>query len=206
MHLNGTSSGSTVASPADEDRIEFPAAFPGYAAEATAAASPFPAKRPHWTALERVGFRVAFLYSPLLGAWHLDATHRASGAFLDPEAKPITDLYVDPSGSNFTRSGDGELWPSGVHLDAKKHTVTLRCYVGSPTTYAWQLPDANHMILTSIAPEAPKPDAKHTPDPRAKPAAPFVPAVLTLTRTPIPSHYPLLERGFHFVNQWGLER
>jgi hypothetical protein len=38
------------------------------------------------------------------------------------------------------------------------------------------------------------------------PAAPFVPAVLTLTRTPIPNHYPLPNRGFHFVNQWGLER
>jgi len=30
--------------------------------------------------------------------------------------------------------------------------------------------------------------------------------VLTLTRTSIPNHYPLLDRGFHFVNQWGLER
>ena len=58
--------------------------------------------------------------SSLLGAWHLDPTHPASGAFLDPESKPITDLYVDPSGSNFTRSGDGELWPTGVQLDAKK--------------------------------------------------------------------------------------
>jgi hypothetical protein len=142
--------------------------------------------------------------SPLLGAWHLDPAHPANGAFIDPESKPITDLYVDPSGSNFTRSGDGALWRTGVHLDAKKHTVTLRCYVGAPTTYTWQLPDANHLILTSIAPEAPKPGAQQKPG--TKPAPPFVPAVLTLTRTPTPSHYPLLERGFHFVNQWGLER
>jgi hypothetical protein len=30
--------------------------------------------------------------------------------------------------------------------------------------------------------------------------------VLTLVRVPLPSHYPLEERGFHWVNEWGLER
>jgi len=29
---------------------------------------------------------------------------------------------------------------------------------------------------------------------------------LTLVRVPLPSHYPLQDRGFHFVNEWGLER
>jgi hypothetical protein len=140
--------------------------------------------------------------SPLLGAWHLDRALSANGAFLDPEAKPITDLYVDPSGSNFMRSGDGELWRTGVNLDGKKHTVTLRCYVGVPVTYAWQMPDANHLVLIPTPPDKPKtkPGAKEKAD--VKPSAPFVPAVLTLTRTRILSHYPLLERGFHFVNQW----
>jgi hypothetical protein len=68
------------------------------------------------------------------------------------------------------------------------------------------MPDANHLVLTSTPPEQPKakPGAKQKADPQ--PAAPFVPAVLSWTRTPIPSHYPLLERGFHLVNQWGLER
>ena len=37
-------------------------------------------------------------------------------------------------------------------------------------------------------------------------ASPFTPAVLALTRTPTPDHYPLLERGFHFISEWRYER
>jgi hypothetical protein len=136
--------------------------------------------------------------SPLLGAWHLDAPHPASGAFIDPEGIPITDLYVAPSNRAYTRSSDGELWLSGVNLNLKKHTVRISCYfIGAPTNYIWQLSDADHLILTSIPP---KPDPKHKPD------APFTPAVITLTRTPVPTHYPLLERGFHFISEWRYER
>jgi hypothetical protein len=54
--------------------------------------------------------------------------------------------------------------------------------------YSVTHPDATHMVLTPI-----KDDAKTEP-------------VLTLERMPLPQHYPLLERGFHFVNEWGLER
>ena len=139
--------------------------------------------------------------SPLVGAWHLDATHPASGAFIDPEGVPITDLYVAPSSRAYTRSTDSELWLSSVNLDSKKHTVRINCYfISDPTNYAWQLSDPDHLILTSVPPEAPKPDSKQ------KPAAPFTPAVLTLTRTPTPAHYPLLERGFHFISEWRYER
>jgi hypothetical protein len=149
--------------------------------------------------------------SPLLGAWHLDATHPASGAFLDPEGLPISDLYVDPSTRAYTRSTDGELWLSSVNLDPKKHTVRISCYfISAPTNYAWQLSDPNHLILTSLPPDAPpnapKPDPKHKSAPPARPAAPFTPAILTLTRTPTPAHYPLLERGFHFISEWRYER
>ena len=142
--------------------------------------------------------------SPLVGAWHLDATHPASGAFIDPEGHPVTDLYVAPSSRAYTRSTDGELWLTGVNLDAKKHTVRINCYfISDPTNYAWQLSGPDHLILTAVPPDAPKPDSKHNP---AKPAAPFTPAVLTLTRTPTPAHYPLLERGFHFISEWRYER
>jgi hypothetical protein len=142
--------------------------------------------------------------SPLVGAWHLDATHPASGAFIDPEGRPVTDLYVAPSSRAYTRSTDGELWLSGVNLDSKKHTVRISCYfIGPPTNYAWQLSDANHLILTSVPPDPPKPDPKRKLD---RPAAQFSPAVLTLTRIPTPAHYPLLERGFHFINEWRYER
>jgi hypothetical protein len=142
--------------------------------------------------------------SPLVGAWHLDAFYPASGAFIDPEGVPITDLYVAPSSRAYTRSTDGELWLSRVDLNPKIHTVRINCYfIAAPTNYAWQLSDPNHLILTSVPPDQPKPGPKHKP---AKAAAPFTPAVLTLTRTPTPDHYPLLERGFHFISEWRYER
>jgi hypothetical protein len=76
--------------------------------------------------------------SPLLGAWHLDVTHPASGAFIDPKGLPITDLYVAPSSRAYTGSSDGELWLSGVNLDPKRHTVLINCYfISAPTNYAW---------------------------------------------------------------------
>ena len=142
--------------------------------------------------------------SPLVGAWHLDATHPASGAFIDPKGLPVTDVYVASSGRAYTRSSDGQLWLSGVDLDPKKHTVRVNCYfINDPTNYAWQLSDPNHLVLTSVSPEPPKPDPKHPP---SKPPVLFTPAVLTLTRTPTPAHYPLLERGFHLISEWRYER
>ena len=104
----------------------------------------------------------------------------------------------------YTRSTDGELWLSRVNLDSKKHTVRISCYfIGSPTNYAWQLSDPDHLILTPVPPDPPKPDPQHKLE---RPVAQFSPAVLTLTRIPTPAHYPLLERGFHFINEWRYER
>ncbi|MFC5864674.1 hypothetical protein ACFPT7_20365 [Acidicapsa dinghuensis] len=142
--------------------------------------------------------------SPLVGAWHLDDAHAASGAFIDPEGIPVTDLYVAQSGRAYTRSADGELWLTGVDLDQKGHTVRIDCYfINPPTNYAWQLSDPNHLILTSILPNPSKITPENKP---AKPAPPIKPAILTLTRTPTPDHYPLLERGFHFISEWRYER
>jgi hypothetical protein len=139
--------------------------------------------------------------SPLVGDWRLDAAHPASGAFIDPRGLAITDLYVAPSGRAWTRSTDGELWLTPVNLDDKKHTVRINCYfIGPPTNYSWLLSDPDHLVLTAVPPEPPKPDSNR------KPAAPFSPAILTLTRIPTPSHYPLLERGFHFISEWRYER
>jgi hypothetical protein len=58
-------------------------------------------------------------------------------------------------------------------------------------------------LISSVPPDPPKPDPKSKVD---RPAAQFSPAVLTLTRIPTPAHYPLLERGFHFINEWRYER
>ncbi len=70
--------------------------------------------------------------SPLVGAWHVDDTHLASGAFIDPEGLPVTDLYVAPSGCACTRSADGELWLSGVDLNPEEHAVRINCYFITP--------------------------------------------------------------------------
>jgi hypothetical protein len=147
--------------------------------------------------------KAAQVKSPMLGAWKLDAVPKASGPFVSPEGEPMTALYVDTVQRAFARSTDGALWRTRLTLDDKAHTVRIRFYVGAPTLYAYAMPDGDHLVLTTKAPEAQK-DAKGKAD--AKPAAAFTPEVLTLTRIPIPAHYPLLERGFHFVNQWGLER
>ena len=146
--------------------------------------------------------------TPLIGAWKLDATHPASGAFITPEDVPVSDLYIDTAVRAFSRSATGELWRTRINLDAKAHTIHIACYTKPGVTYAWQMPDATHLVLTSTPPEAPKADAKADSKTaaKAKPAPAFTPVTVTLTRTQIPSHYPLLERGFHAINEWGLER
>jgi hypothetical protein len=138
--------------------------------------------------------------SPLLGSWHVDPTHAATGAFLTAEGLPATDLYIDTVMRAFTRSSDLTLWRTGLKVDDKAHTIGIGHLGVPPVVYQYQMPDANHLVLVSTAPKA---DAKVTPDPKARP---FVAETVTLTRTPVPTHYPLLDRGFHWVNEWGLER
>jgi hypothetical protein len=142
------------------------------------------------------GHKAAQVKTPLLGAWKLDPAHQASGAFVTPEGSPATELYVDTSVRAFMRSASGELWRTRLTEDDKAHTLRVRCYVKDAVMYTLQMPDENHVVLTSKAPEPPK----------GKTAQPFTPEVVTLTRVPVPAHYPLLDRGFHLVNQWGLER
>lgn len=145
--------------------------------------------------------------TPLLGAWHLDSTHPARGPFITGNGLPASDFYVDAANRAFRRSTDGTLWHTSIQMDHNADKITI--FSGRPTTYAWQMVDANHLTLTTTPPKAPpakkaEPGAKVQPDARS--AAPFVPQVLTFTRTPIPSHYPLLDRGFHWINPWSFDR
>ena len=140
--------------------------------------------------------------SPLMGAWHLDAAHPASGAFLTPEGAAITDFYVDTTGRAFRRDNDGALWRTGLYIQADKHLITVFAYGAGPTKYSWQMSDTNHLILTTVPPDPPKANGKSA----AKPAPAFTPVTISFTRTPTMAHPFLLERGFHFVNEWGLER
>ena len=142
--------------------------------------------------------------TPLLGAWHLDATPALTGAFTTGEGLPASDLYIDSPVRAFTRSTDGALWRTYLTLDPKTSTLSIMDFPHDPVLYAYRLPDPNHLILTAKPPDPPKPDPKHKKP--APPPTPFTPETVALTRTPIPTHYPLLDRGFHLINQWGLER
>lgn len=139
--------------------------------------------------------------SPLLGAWHLDAAHPSTGAFITGDGLPATDFYIDTVAHGMRRATNGQLWRTSLDLQAEKHLLTIYAYGGRETKYSWQMPDANHLILTTVPPDAPKLSG-HSP---AKPAPSFTPQVVSFTRTPTPAHYSLLERGFHFINEWGYE-
>ncbi len=130
--------------------------------------------------------------SPWVGQWHVDS------ALLKGQPKPIptgdglpmTDIFVEPSGRTNLRDSDSVLWRAGTEFDDKKHTMTLYTeFADAPITYAIQQPTPTHLILT----------------PTGKDAANTY-ATLTLTRVSLPNHYPLQDRGFHWVNEWGLER
>jgi hypothetical protein len=145
--------------------------------------------------------KAARVSSPLLGAWHLDAAHAATGSFVTGEGLPTTDWYVDTTARAFRRASDLSLWRTGLKIDEKAHTVTVHGAGGTGSgEYAWEMPDTNHLVLVS---QASKPEPRAKPDPKAKP---FVAETVTFTREPVMAHYPLLDRGFHWVNEWGLER
>jgi hypothetical protein len=132
--------------------------------------------------------------NPLLGAWRIDADR--STVLDSPEHQPITDLYVDNSVRAFTRSTDGSLWRTRVQSDPVKHTIKIGVYTLSPIAYGFVMPDHDHATLTALPPA----------DKTSEAAKDFRPGTLQLIRVPVPSHYPLLERGLHWVNEWGLER
>ncbi len=133
---------------------------------------------------------------PLTGQWHLtSATTLTHGQptptpYLTGDRLPLSDIFLEPSGRATLRDTASVLWRARAAFDDKKHTVRISA-IGhpDPILYAVTQPDPNHLILT--------PTGKNTPQPSP---------TLALTRVPLPTHYPLLDRGFHFINEWGLER
>jgi hypothetical protein len=122
---------------------------------------------------------------PLIGQWHLAS---ATKPYLTGDGLPLTDIFLEPTGRTMLRDSSTVLWRAGVHVDDKKHTLRLGTEFNDPIVYAMTQPDPTHMVLTPTGK-----DAKND-------------GTLTLARVPLPSHYPLEDRGFHFVNEWGLER
>jgi hypothetical protein len=129
--------------------------------------------------------------SAFTGQWHLTSAtlNGKPTPYLTGDGIAMTDLFLEPSGRAMVRSSDNVLWRAGAHFDDKKHTANFGSNGhkgGGP--YAYMQPDPTHLVLT------PTGDAAKTEP------------TLDLTRVPLPTTYPLLTRGFHFINEWGLER
>src|SRR5271167_220907 len=127
----------------------------------------------------------------LTGQWHVDsATATIDGQNISKpvftgNGLPITDLFLEPNGRLTLRDSSGVLWRAGADVQTKSGTFALYRESEDPIVYGFSRPDPAHLVLT------PTDGASGT---------------LRLTRVPLPTHYPLLERGFHLVNEWPLER
>jgi hypothetical protein len=122
---------------------------------------------------------------PITGQWHLAS---ATKPYVTGDGLPMTDIFFEPSSRTMLRDSATVLWRAYAKADDKKHTLFLVTESNDPVTYAMTQPDPTHLVLK------PTGDATKTA------------GTLTLVRVPLPSHYPLQDRGFHFVNEWGLER
>ncbi len=135
---------------------------------------------------------------PLTGEWRVQSDvltaegHMVDMPVLTAEGSPLITLYLEPDGRAMARSGDGRLWRSGVQVDSQKRTLVLSSGWFEGTRfqgkYAFSQSDVDHLVLKPTGDEA------------------KTYGTLSLTRVPLPDHYPLLERGFHWVNEWALER
>lgn len=136
--------------------------------------------------------------SVLTGLWHVDSIVMARNGvevqmpILTGLGQPVTAMSFEPDGAFMARAADGSLWRAYAEIDQAKHTVEIGSGyfegVRFDATYTFFQPDANRLILT------PTSDLSATQ------------GTITMTRVPLPSHYPLLERKFHWVSEWALER
>jgi hypothetical protein len=119
----------------------------------------------------------------LTGLWHVDA---AKQPYLTADGLPMVELSLEPNGRAMLRASDQALWRAVATYDDAAHTVLIQPIgVSQPTLYAIAQVDETHIRLTSLRGQV---------------------GALTLSRIPTPQSYPLLTRGFHWVNEWGLER
>lgn len=133
--------------------------------------------------------------SPLRGGWHLDSSVGTGGTaeastkpVLTGDGFPMTELYIDTLARGSVRSSDGALWRTKITNDRTKHTLQISIMGTGSFEYAAALSDIDHLVLT--------PSGKNAPNE----------PLLRFTRIPLATTYPLLTRGFHLVNEWGLER
>lgn len=128
-------------------------------------------------------YKASVRSAPIIGLWALDAD---SPKPMTIGGVPWFEISIDNLTRGMARSPDGQLWRMYLTYDEKNHTLGMVSRGGSGAVkYGWQVPDADHMVLNTSGKSA---------------------MTMRFHRVPTPATYPLLTRGFHMVNEWGLER
>ena len=123
---------------------------------------------------------------PFTGEWRVQE-QTGPGVVITAGGRPMTELFIEPNGRASLRDDTGELWRAGVSINDKDSNFGLYRDGEAPLVYNFQQPDPMHLILK------PSPNSAAT-------------GALYLERVPLPDRYPLFDRGFHWVNEWPLER
>jgi hypothetical protein len=130
--------------------------------------------------------RAAQAPTPLTGAWRVESIQPENASRpLSPEGEPWTALYIDDRRAGFYRSRDGALWRCGFQYNGPAQKLTIRA-VKFSADYHWELPDPDHLLLS-----------RQTTGQQAK---------IMFRRIDTPAEFPLVTRGFRWVNEWGYER
>ena len=128
-------------------------------------------------------YKTSVRSAPIIGMWALDAD---SPRPMTVGGVPWFEISIDNLTRGMARSPDGQLWRMYLTYDEKQHTLGMVSRGGSGAVkYAWEVPDEGHMVLSTSGTGA---------------------MVMRFHRVATPGTYPLLTRGFHMVNEWGLER
>jgi hypothetical protein len=127
---------------------------------------------------------------PFTGEWRVDATHAeaATGTVVTGDGRSMSGLFIEPNGRATLRDDASVLWRAGVDINDKENTLALYRDGQDPLVYNFYQSDPMHLILRPAVSGAATSGA------------------LYLVRVPLPHRYPLLDRGFHLVNEWALER
>jgi hypothetical protein len=123
---------------------------------------------------------------PFTGEWRVQG-QAVPGTVITGGGRPMTELFIEPNGRATLRDDAGVLWRAGVSINDKDGNFALYRDGEASLVYSFDQPDAMHLILKPSANDA-------------------ATGALYLERVLLPDRYPLLDRGFHLVNEWPLER
>jgi hypothetical protein len=124
--------------------------------------------------------------TPLTGAWQvetIEAENRAARP-LSPEGEPWIALYIDDQRSGFYRSRDGAIWRCNFQYNAAAKKLGVRG-VKFSADYTWEISQDQLVLSQKTAGK---------------------PVTITLRRIDTSAGFPLMKRGFRWVNEWGYER